>query len=334
MSDMIDPATELQNAISAAAGGNAQPTTETGENTPSTNGGQAGATNGGQDGGAGGKTDGEADAAAKAAKQPGAKADESIKDDDVLALFSPKETPDQELAKVKKQLSGSTKEALRLKKVNERLAELLAEQKIALVEGEDGIPADLAPAEGYLKDATATVKVDSFSDDERDLAASDPQKFADLVLAKAKKALVRIAPTVTKAIQPLSPERRESVEAHLSEQVFEDGSPRFPEFKERLGVVRKLVDSEMRSNPAYRDFFNQAPELAIESAFLKVQAAISHLRAAAARVEAEKSKKKDASRQTPDLPAGAGSGTPGLMGSGSTGQASAQLAKLMSQARR
>ncbi len=244
------------------------------------------------------------------------KAAPEVKAEDILSHLSPTELPEQKVARLERDYSASSKEALRLKGVNESLQQTLNDQQIELVTDAEGKVIGLAPAKGYFKDgAKAEVKFDSLSDDVQELIESDPQAFVDKVLDKAKSSLVRIAPTVEKAIKQLSPERIAAVESHMKGLTEADGTPKFESFDANLKTVHDYLHAPEQSQ-ALKDFYSEAPDMATEFAYLKIEAAKTFLqKQAQASIDAQ-NKKEQESADTLHPGPSKGSGSANLVSDG------------------
>ena len=227
-----------------------------------------------------------------------------IKAEDVMARLSPTETPEQKTARLERDYSASSKEALRLKGVNESLQQTLADQHIELVLDADGKVTGLAPSKDYPANADVSLKFSDLSVKEQELAEDDPQGFIDAVLDKVSSKLVRIAPTVDKAVKSLSPERIAEVESYLKGAVDIDGVPKFKDFGTNLeygsnksNLIRQHLTAPEQPE-ALKQFFREAPEMAMEFAHLRIEAAKASVnRTAQAALEALK-KKEQASAET------------------------------------
>lgn len=246
-----------------------------------------------------------------------------IKAEDILSHLSHTESPEQKVARLERDYSASSKEALRLKGVNESLAETLTNQHIELVTDAEGKVTGLAPAKGYLKDsATAEVKFDSLSDEVQELFESDdPQAFIDKVLEKAKSSLVRIAPTVEKAIKQLSPERIAAATSYMKKAATIDGLPKFKTFGKNVeyGENKSNLILDYLNAPgqpqSLKDFFNEAPEMAMELAHYRIEAAKTFSKnQAQASIDAQ-NKKEQESAETLHPGPSKGSGTAALASS-------------------
>jgi len=237
-----------------------------------------------------------------------------IKAEDVLAHLSPTLTPEAELAQVKRDYAGSSKEALRLKGDNEAFAEIFASQNIEVVRDANGKPTGVAPSKDYGKgDSEApTLDFNTLSNGDQALAENDPQAFIDTVLNKALSGQVRVTPTVEKAVKPLSPERVVEVETHLKGLVEADGTATHPDFEANLPIIRQYVTDPAKSQ-SFKDFVAQSPEMAYEFASMKVVAAKAFLQSAAQKAQEALLKKEQGSADTLH-PGPAGGGSPALTG--------------------
>lgn len=217
-----------------------------------------------------------------------------VKPEDLEARMFGAETADQKLEKVTRDYKASSKEAQRQKARADKLAALFAEQNLEIVE-EDGVPTHLAPGKGYSKDAAPlTIKFKDLPDEVQTLAADDPQKFVEHILRTAQKSLVRAAPTVEKAIRPLSDERKALAVQAVSDRKEMDGEAAFPNIKQDMPIIERFL----RERPAMRDLYNQDPETALAILADHVAAERSRILAYSARLAAKE--KAKASTTSPD----------------------------------
>ena len=234
-----------------------------------------------------------------------------IKAEDVLARLSPTETPEAKVARLERDYSASSKEALRLKGDNEDLAEIFASQNIEVVRDAKGRPTGIAPTKEYGKgDPEVSVDFNSLSNEVQALAEDNPQKFIDAVLNEAKSSLVRVTPTVEKAVKPLSPERVEQAESYLKGMLEPDGTPTHPDFEKNLNVVRQYVNDPSKPQ-SFKDFVAQSPEMAYEYAQLKISATIAIMQREKQKTQEALAKKEQESADTAH-PGPAGGGSPDI----------------------
>lgn len=196
-------------------------------------------------------------------KQSEQKTDTEIKDEDLVSRLMPKESDADSIARLKRDYSASSKEAMRLKKYSDSLLSLLREQSLDVHE-EDGIPAGLTIGKGYSKDAKSIdIKFKDLSDEEKELFESEPQKAIDSILAKAKKALVRVAPTMEQPTKALSPERKAEAVNYVKELKELDGNSKHQSFETNLPHIERLLASPSVPK-ALKDMMAQAPEFTLE----------------------------------------------------------------------
>ena len=228
----------------------AQPGTGEGEPAPGT--------------GEGGDGKGEGTKPADPPKGEGTAQEPEIKDEDLESALGFGETPEQKSARLEREYSASTKEALRLKKVADGLGELLQSQAIEVVTDEEGVPIGLAPGKGFLKgNGDIAVNFKALSEDEQALFDNDPQKAIDLVLDRAKSGLIKVAPTVESAIKPLSPERITAAIEHVKGMTDAAGEPLLATFEQDLPLVDRMLKAP-NAPKALKDLHKAEPELAYE----------------------------------------------------------------------
>lgn len=246
-----------------------------------------------------------------ASKSGQASASVDIKPEDILAHIGLKETPDQELARLKRDYGASRTEVLRLKKVAEGLPRILEAQGLTPVFDEQGEVVGLAPGEKHPASAKdAAIRFDQLDEREQALAETKPQAFIDLIADRLKKTLVRPAPTVEKAIQPVSAEREQAIVAHLAELTYDDGETRkHPNIKDNLPIIRQMVSAP--SNAALKDFLNAMPDLALSLLDARVEQARSFLTQMARRATETQTKKENEAGKS-FIPAPAAGGSPGI----------------------
>jgi len=182
--------------------------------------------------------------------------------EEILAQLNPTETSEAKLARLERDGGASRKEALRLKKVVDGLQELMSSQDIEIVFDESGAPKHLAPGKNFAsgKAADFSVKFADLTEEQQTRYESDPQALIDLVVNRAKKAFVRAAPTVEKAIQPLSPEHEKAVKAHVASVTFDDGKTlKNPNFEKNTPVIDQHLNAPQ--NEALREFHRQMPDM-------------------------------------------------------------------------
>lgn len=230
-----------------------------------------------------------------------------VKAEELEARLFGQETPEQKYEKAMRDYKASSKEAQRLKKQADAFREMAAAQGLEVVE-EDGVPVALAPGKGYSKDAAAFApKFKDLPEEVQALAAEDPQKFIDHIAKEARKSLVRVSPTIDKAIRPVTDERKAlAIEAVKSMKEM-DGEATHGELTKNLPIVERFL----KERPALRDLFNQDPELAIALVSDHVSAHRARILAYAKRAES-----KAATKPSPDIsPAGGAKATSNEPGS-------------------
>lgn len=223
----------------------------------------------------------------------------TIKPEDLEGRLFGVEKPEDQVARFKRDLAASSKEAQRLHKGRTKLNEMLAEQGLEIIE-EDGIPVGLAPGKGYSKDAkTASMRFKDLSEEEQALFADDPQKAIDLLAGRISKALVRAAPTVENYVRPLSEERMDAALAFVRDATGVDGSKTNPEFAENLPYVKKMLANPQMK--ALKDLFNTSPEFALQLLSDRVSMERQRLRDAGRRTLEAQKKAEAAKADQPPL---------------------------------
>jgi hypothetical protein len=138
----------------------------------------------------------------------------------------------------------------------------------------------------------------------------------DHVLNEAKRAFVRAAPTVEKAIRPISPEQEQAAIDHVAQMFFQDGKTlKHPRLKHNLPVIKQYLDGPQ--NAALKEFMYQQPDLAysmLDSFVESARAFFASAAADAAKTKTEKQQEAEGSF----LPGPAGGGVPVVVGTGAT----------------
>ena len=231
-----------------------------------------------------------------------------VSDEDMLAAMAPTETPEAQLARVKREAGASRKESLRLKKVSDGATTALAEQGIDLVLDEDGVVVGLSPNEKYNKGSAANLalKFTELTADQQEQFESDPQALIDHVLKTATSQLTRAVPTVEKRVSTISPEQEQEVTKYVAGLVLDDGeTKKHPNLDKNMQFIRQQLDSP--SNKALREFYNQQPDLAMALLDASVDKTRNILTAKATAIAAAKDlKKQDADTSLSPAPVGGG----------------------------
>ena len=234
--------------------------------------------------------------------------------EEILAQLGTKETPDAKLARLEREGGASRKEALRLKKANEAYARILKEQALVPVADEEGVPKHLAPGEGYGKGEDFGMKFADLSEEQQTRYEVDPQALIDLTINRAKKALIRVTPTVEKAVQPISQEREHAAIEFLSEVTFDDGeTKKHPNLKANAATIEQYLAAP--GNEALREFRNQSPELAIGMIDSYIETIKTLFFAKAKQNADEATKKKESEAANTFVPGPQGGGEPAIVDS-------------------
>lgn len=223
--------------------------------TPAPTGGQAPATDPSK-AGASTNAPGTAEAGKADTKPP------EIKDEDLDSRLFSRNKPEETIESLRRDYAASSKEAIRLNKAFAKLKEQLAEQQIEVAE-EDGIPVGLLPGKNYSKEAKdLAIKFSELSEAEQGLFGDNPQKAIELVLSRAKKALVRVAPTLDSFTKSISAEREQAAIEHVK-GLQEDGESKHPAFEKNIPFIKRMLDSK-QSPKGLKDAYNQSPEFVLE----------------------------------------------------------------------
>lgn len=255
-----------------------------------------------------------------------------IDDATLLNAVGLDEAPDKKLGRIEREYSASSKEARRLASREKRLSEILEEQGLVVVEDEQKLPSGLFATKKYNKDVgELAVKFKDLPEDVQVLFESEPQKAIDMIVDKAKKALIRVMPTTDQLpVAAISPERHETALAYLNDVKWETGDARFPGMTTNRKLIEQMVNAPSTSK-ALKDFYNQEPELALSLLHLQLEHARSHIREQVAKTTAATKAKADAANANPTL-APSGGGVPSL-GEPGGGSYADQLAAVISKTR-
>ena len=192
-------------------------------------------------------------------------ADSEVTNEDVLAALSPTETPEQTIARIKRDAGASREEALRLKKVEDGTKEIFEKQGLQLVTDETGKVIGVAPTKNYNNgkaEKALSVKFTDFSEDDQVTFERDPQALIDHVLSHARNGMARVAPTVTEPVASLSPEAEKATFDHLAGSVLEDGTTKkHPNLELNREIIQQQIAAP--SNKALKEFYHRQPDLAV-----------------------------------------------------------------------
>jgi len=253
-----------------------------------------------------------------------------VSDEQLLASVGLDETPDKKLGRVEREYAASSKESRRLSEYVKRLNETLSEQGIVVTEDEHKLPTGLFATKKYNKDVgELAVKFKDLPEDVQVLFESEPQKAIDMIVEKAKKALVRVAPTTDKLpVDAITPDRHETALAYLKDSKWETGDERFPGMIANRKLIEQMVNSPTTPK-GLKDFYNQEPELALSLLHLQLEHARSHIREQIKKSATAAEEKKKAADANPTLaPSGGGVPSLGEPGGGSYAeQLAAQISK-------
>lgn len=183
-----------------------------------------------------------AQAAPAQAQQP------SITAEQILAESLPKRTPEDELNLLRTQYKASSTEVNKIREERKAEQAALADQGIEAVYGKDGKFQGFKPNDKYSKDANISIdEKELLTAKDRELLAEDPEKaiklVAERVLDRAKKALVRVSPTIEKAVEAMTPERLEAYHGHLKAVKTSLGNDLYPDYEQHKATINGLVSS-------------------------------------------------------------------------------------------
>ncbi len=241
------------------------------------------------------------------APEPG-QAPPEVKDDDVLAAMNLAESPEVELARTKREAGASRSEALRLKKVEEGIQEVLKKQGVELVMDTNGNVVGTAPTKDYNGGASEamSLKFTDMSEAQQNAFESDPQALIDHVLSQAKVGMTRVAPTVEKPFATISPEAEKSAFDHVAGLLLEDGeTKRHPNLETNKNIIFQKINAP--SNSALKEFYNRHPDEALAMINAQVDEARAILTARAQKLtDANNKKKQEANATLSPGPSGGG----------------------------
>jgi len=256
-----------------------------------------------------------------------------VSDEQLLAVAGIAETPEKKLGRLERERSAEGKENRRLSEYVKRLKEnILDAQGLIVTEDEQKLPSGLFATKKYSKDVgELAVKFSDLSEATQELFATEPQKAIDMVVDKAKKALIRIMPTTDQLpVNAISPERHETALAYLNDAKWETGDVRFPGMDANRKLIEQMIDAPTTSK-GLKDFYNQEPELALSLLHLQLEHARSHIREQVKKTAEAVEAKKKAAELNPTL-APSGGGVPSL-GEPGGGSYADQLAAAISKTR-
>lgn len=240
------------------------------------------------------------------------------KPEDILAELGTKETPDAELARLRRDSGASRAEALRLKKVVDGMSSLLGSQHLEIVFDQNGEPRHLAPGKDYAdgKANEFSLKFTDLTEEQQKRAETEPQSLIDLAIGRARKAFIRAMPTIEKAIQPISQEQEMATIGHVEGLLYQDGqTKKHPNVKENMPLIKQFLAAP--ENQALRDFYNQQPHFALGMLDSYVEM-VKNFLASSAQKAADAKAKKDAEAGKTFLPGPQGGGEPAIIPAGAS----------------
>lgn len=210
---------------------------------------------------------GQGDGTGDPAKPTDAKPDpgqvaEEVKDADILTNMGTQETPEATNARLQRDFGASQKEAMRMKKAIEGYESALEKQGLAVgfdeATGESTGVYATDKYNGGNSDAEAP-KFSSLSEAQQTAMETDQDALMAFAYGRGKDAMTRIAPTVEKPIESISPEKETAVVKHMLSQVLDDGeTKKYPNLEKNMGLIRQTLD--MPYNKPLRAAFNAAPD--------------------------------------------------------------------------
>jgi len=186
--------------------------------------------------------------------------------EDAMKSMNPVQTPEDRLALLEKQYKASSDEGQKLSAMMKGVKEWAEAQglklDISVEKDENGSYAakiNSLATDKYSKDAPKLkdfkIDVKALSEEERDLAIDNPQKFADLIaqkaIAAAQSALAKAVPTAESPTVKLTEEKIAAVIEYLQNTVA-------PELKTNKAAVLGYLNNPMTSK-AVKDAFNRDP---------------------------------------------------------------------------
>lgn len=231
----------------------------------------------------------------------------AVSDEQLLNAAGLTESPEKKLSRLERDHSASSKEARRLLEYSKGLEDVLKEQGVDIAKDETGKPIGFVASKKYSKDMPGLdIKFKELPDETQAQFESDPQKFVDYIVDKAKKVLTRVVPTLEKTVLPLSPERHEAAVSYLADMKWETGDAKFPGLAANRKLIEQMINAPSGSK-ALKEFYNQEPELALALLNLQLDHARSHIAEQAQKaVEAIEAKKKAAESNPQPQPSGGG----------------------------
>lgn len=199
--------------------------------------------------------------------------------EDAMKSMNPVQTPEDRLALLEKQYKASSDEGQKLSATMKGVKDWAEAQglklDISVEKDENGSYAakiNSIATDKYSKDAPKLkdfkVDVRALSEEERDLAIDNPQKFADLIaqkaIATAQSALAKAVPTADAPKAKLTEDKIAAVVEHLQNTVA-------PELKDNKDAVLGYLNNPMTSKAVVEAFHRDpATVLAMASAMYEL----------------------------------------------------------------
>jgi len=237
-----------------------------------------------------------------------------VKAEDILKLSGFNVSPEEEAERLRREYGASSREA---KKLNEQLKAvqkaLAEEQGIDLIFDKESKYQGLKANERYSKEAAKLeFSFDELSDKQKQLFQDDPEKafkeVASMIEARARKALTRVAPTVDKFIEPVSPEKLRGIHDFLASRKDPlTGDAMYPEYAQAAPIMEQLATDPTLPKEV-KDAINAHPSVMMELLYGRIVLAKQRaMQVAQKRAEQLKAKELEAQRAAQTSPTGAGS---------------------------
>lgn len=172
-----------------------------------------------------------------------------------------KDKPEEKAKNYERLYNASSKEAVRLKKLNDKISELLDKQGLELVM-EDGAPIGFVPKKGAKGITEPSISFQDLPENIRDAFDSDPSKALQYIWDKARMAFSRVSATEDVA-QPISEERKQAAIESLAEEEEIDGQKTYPDISAHADRLIRFINSPDAPR-ALKTFYHSAPELALK----------------------------------------------------------------------
>lgn len=249
-----------------------------------------------------------------------------VSEEDILAALQPTVTPEAQAAHDKRDLGASRKEAMRMKKVIEGYEAVHEAQGTAVHFDETtGESAGIYATDKYnggTSDADAP-KFSSLSEAQQTALETDQDALMAYAYGLGKDAMTRIAPTVEKPIESISPEKEAAVVKHMLSETLDDGeTKKYPNLEENMRMIRQNLDNP--SNKALRAAYSVLPGIVLASLNASVDSTRSQLAQQAQLINDAKTKKEQDAIASP-TPAPSLGGQPILNADGKPADAATAL---------